>query len=123
MQTLYEKIGGKDSIEQLVTEFYQRVLSDPLLQPFFENTSIEKLQRMQVEFFTIALGGPEPDTKISLYEAHQGRGIATKHLTRFTEILIETLAVVGVKEEDAQKVYERIASYSNDVLGDVGVDG
>lgn len=123
MSTLYEKIGGRTNIELMVTAFYQRVLSDNLLAPFFENTEIEKLKQMQVAFFSIALGGGEPDAMPSLRDAHAGRGIDSKHLTRFTELLIETLSEVGIEEQDAKEVYERIATYSNDVLGESNVDG
>lgn len=120
--TLYDQIG-KENIEKLVVAFYQRVLADPMLQPFFAKTSVEKLQRMQVEFFTVALGGPEPPTRISLYAAHQGRGIEWQHLTRFTEHLVATLEEVGIDKQRADKVYERISMYSNEILGDASVDG
>ena len=123
MGTLYERIGGRPAIEQLITAFYQRVLADPLLTPFFKETAIEKLQRMQIAFFTIALGGPEPEEMPSLNRAHRGRGIESKHLTRYTELLVETLEEVGIPESDAQKVYQRIATYSNQILGETSVDG
>lgn len=123
MQTLFEQIGGRPNVELMVTSFYQRVLSDPMLAPFFEDTDIEKLKRMQVTFFTIALGGGEPDEMPSLREAHQGRGIERKHLSRFTELLVETLGEVGIPEEAASKVYQRIATYSNDILGESNEDG
>ena len=35
METLFERIGGKQSVEKLITSFYRRVLADPLLMPFF----------------------------------------------------------------------------------------
>ncbi len=123
MTTIYEEIGGRESIEKMVTAFYQRVLNDPLLQPFFQHTSVEKLQKMQVAFFSVALGGPEPEVQISLSDVHRGRGIQSRHLTRFTDHLMETLKAVGIEEKSAVKVYERIATYSNDVLGDATVDG
>jgi hemoglobin len=123
MTSIYEQIGGQRGIEQLIVSFYQNVLADPMLQPFFEHTSIEKLQQMQKAFFTVALGGPEPDFEISLYEAHRGRGIERKHLTRFTEHLMATLAEIGIAEDAAKRVYERIATYSDEVLGDSSVDG
>ena len=122
MQTLYQQIGA-ENIEKLVVNFYQYVLADPMLQPFFEETSIEKLQRMQIAFFTLALGGPPPESEISLYEAHLDRGIERRHLTRFTEHLMHTLREIGIDEDRASKVYERLATYSNDILGDTSVDG
>lgn len=123
MTTLYEKIGGEKTIDKLVDAFYDRVLADPLLSPFFANTSMEKQQRMQKAFFSLALGGPDPNMRISLYEAHRGRGIERKHLTRFTECLVATLNEIGVQEENAKEVYDRISMYSDEVLGDTGVDG
>lgn len=123
METLYEKIGGDETIRQLVATFYRNVLADPVLQPFFKDVSIEKLKRMQRAFFSVALGGPEPESKVSLYEAHRDHGIERKHLTRFTDHLIETLAEIGVPEESAKRVYQRIATYSDEILGDTSVDG
>ena len=121
--TLYEDIGGASTIESLVTAFYQNVLLDPMLQPFFADTSIEKLKRMQKAFFSIALGGPVPTSSISLYEAHAGRGIERRHLTRFTEHLLATLREIGVEEVDAQKVVETVSTFSDEVLGESSVDG
>ncbi|MEZ6094352.1 MAG: group 1 truncated hemoglobin [Pirellulaceae bacterium] len=123
MTTLFEKIGKRPGIERLVGAFYHRVLADPLLSPFFEETSIEKLKEMQIAFFTIALGGPEPPLEVSLYESHRGKGIRRKHLTRFVEHLVATLAEIGVEPEDAKRIYERIGTYSDEVLGDASVDG
>ena len=104
MQTLFQHIGGEETIKKLITPFYQKVFTDSILGPFFVNTSLEKLTRMQEQFFTIALGGPEPDTEISLFQAHQGRGIQQEHLTRFTEHLLDTLREVGVDDNDASAV-------------------
>lgn len=122
-KTLFEEIGGYASVEALIDRFYERVLADPMLKPFFENTDVDKLLRMQTAFFSLALGGPEPKFEISLYEAHQGRGIGVEHLTRYTEHLIETLNEVGVREEQMQRIYERISTFSNDILGETSIDG
>ncbi len=123
METIYDRIGGAKTIDKLIGAFYRRVLADPLLAPFFQNTSIEKLEQMQKAFFAIALGGPDPDIEVSIYEAHRGRGIRREHLTRFTEHLMTTLQEVGVEEENAQRVYQRISLYADDVLGEAAEDG
>ena len=123
MDTLYDKIGGAPVVDQLVDRFYEKVLDDPLLSPFFRQTSMETLRRMQKVFLTVALGGPEPDLKVSLYEIHRDRGIQRQHLTRFTELLLETLTEIGVPEKEAGEVISRVATYSNDILGETAVDG
>lgn len=123
METLYEKIGGEKTIEKLIMAFYQNVLSDPELQPFFQDIALDKLKKMQRAFFTLALDGPQPDFEISLYEAHRDRGIERKHLTKFTDHLITTLNQIGVPEESVMEIYQRIGTYSNEILGDTTVDG
>lgn len=123
METLYDKIGGAAVVDELVDRFYEKVLADPLLSPFFEQTSMATLRKMQKAFLTVALGGPEPDLKVSLYEIHRGRGIQRRHLTRFTELLLETLNEIGVPEQQAGEVIARVATYSDDILGDTAVDG
>lgn len=123
MSSLYEEIGGEETIDKLIATFYRHVLADPLLGPFFENTSIEKLTAMQKAFFRIALGGPSPDIKVNLWEVHRGRGIERQHLTKFTEYLVAALSEIGVEEDSAKRVYERIATYADDVLGESSVDG
>ena len=123
MTTLYEKIGGRPGIEKLVQKFYSRVLLDKKLAPFFSNSEIAKLEKMQVAFFSVALGGAETESMISLRESHAGRGIRREHLTRFTELLLETLAEIGIEEQDARRVYERIATYADEILGEATVDG
>jgi hemoglobin len=119
MQTLYERIGGQPTIKTLINAFYKRVFTDPILGPFFVHTSLEKLTRMQEQFFSIALDGPEPNGDISLQVAHQGRKINLHHMTRFSEHLLSTLNEVGVDEIDATDVVTRIASYSVEILDDM----
>lgn len=123
MKSLYERIGGEETIDKLIVTFYQNVLADPMLLPFFEKTSIEKLRKMQKTFFSIALGGVEPESEVSLYEAHRDRGIERKHLTRFTEHLMSTLLEIGIEEESANTIYQKIAIYADEVLGESSVDG
>jgi hemoglobin len=46
----FERVGGKQTIRELIHEFYDRVIAGPDLKPFFKNTSMGKLRRMQREF-------------------------------------------------------------------------
>lgn len=55
--SLYEKIGGEQTISRLVKAFYPRVVKDPDLSPLFI-TDIEEIMRKQQMFLTQLLGGP-----------------------------------------------------------------
>lgn len=113
--TLFERIGGEATIARLVDHFYDRVLADEELAPFFEHTPMEKLRRMQLEFFSAALDGPQAYSGLSLAHAHQGRGISVKHFQHFVQHLLETLKDLGLSRQDIDEIISRISTYVNDI--------
>ena len=121
--SIYERIGGEATIDKLIDGFYDRVLSDPELKPFFEHTSMEKQRRMQKEFFSAALGGPSVYRGASLQAVHAGRGITSHHLTRFTDHLIDSLEAYQIDDADVNSIVAKIGTYANEILGEAGVDG
>ena len=115
--SLYERLGGEAAIQALTQTFYQRVLDDPELRPFFQNTPMDKQQVMQHEFLSAALGGPVVYTGRSLAHAHQGRGIQTRHFAKFVRHILDALREMGVSQADADEVIEHLNAYSNEVTG------
>ncbi|OYD07023.1 globin domain-containing protein [Paludifilum halophilum] len=55
--TLYEKMGGAETIDCIVSAFYPRVQSDPLLAPLFPE-DIRPVMEKQKCFLTQFFGGP-----------------------------------------------------------------
>jgi hemoglobin len=119
--TVYERIGGASAVDQLVDDFYVRVLSDQQLRPFFENSSVDRLKAMQKEFFAAALDGPVSSTSINLAQIHKGRGITRRHLTRFVNHLIAVLEQHShIESRDKMDIIFRIATWSDDIIDDAG---
>ena len=56
--SLYAKLGGKDSLEAVAEEFYRRVLADPELAPRFAGANAASLKSQQVRYLASVLGGP-----------------------------------------------------------------
>ena len=71
---LYERIGGEEAIARIVDRFYDRVVADPQLGPFFRATSMDKLRRKQREFFAAVLDGPQSYTGLALTQARMPGG-------------------------------------------------
>ncbi len=115
--SLYDRLGGEDMISALIPAFYVRVLADPELGPFFKDTELEKLHAMQREFFVMATGGPIQYSGRPLAHTHHGRGITRHHFSSFTNHLIETLLDMGVTQEEADEVIERINAMTNEIIG------
>jgi hemoglobin len=55
-ETLYEAIGGEQTIKKLVDAFYTRVIKDPDLSPLFQD-GIQEIMRKQFMFLTQFTGG------------------------------------------------------------------
>ena len=115
--TLYERIGGKAAVDQLVDEFYSRVLADPELKPFFIHTPMDRLRHMQYQFFSAALDGPDQYSGEPIYAVHHGKGIDTHHLSLFMDHLLATIKAAHPDEQDVCDIIHRINLYTDEITG------
>jgi hemoglobin len=122
-QTLFERVGGEQAIAELIHDFYDRVLADPELKPFFKHTSIDKLRRMQREFFSAALDGPTTYTGRPLSHVHHGKGITKHHFSLYVNHLLNTLRDCGINDRDVNDIIGRINTYADEITGDTGHTG
>ncbi len=122
-QTLFERVGGEHAISDLIDKFYDRVIADPELKPFFTDSSMDKLRRMQREFFSVALDGPITYTGRPLSHVHHGRGITRHHFALYVGHLIDTLQSRGINDQDVQDIIGRINTYAGEITGDFGSVG
>ncbi len=114
---LFDRLGGIEGVSQLVVQFYSRVLSDPALRPHFDGVPLDKLQRMQLEFFSVALEGPLAYSGRALQQAHQAHHIPRTHFQAFVEHLFETLRDCPLTDPERYAVIARINTYADEVVG------
>ncbi len=117
---LWDRIGGQDRVDALLEAFYVRVLDDPELAPFFKDTPMDRLRRMQREFFSTALGGPLTYSGRPLAHVHHGLGIKPVHVQLFVEHLLATLKDTDLGEDDVQRIYDRIHIQADELIGRAG---
>ena len=117
-QTLYDHLGGHDGIRAVVDDFYDRLVADEEIGPFFEGSDMELLRRTQTDFLCEAAGGPETYDAAPIREAHLHVPFTPEHIQRAVELLEESLDAFDVPEEDAQKVVNAVAAYEADLLAD-----
>lgn len=113
---LYERLGRRDGIRAVVDDFYDRLVADPDLGPFFEDADVEKLRRTQTDFLCESAGGPETYDATPVREAHLHVPFEPSHIERAVELLYESLAEFDVPDEDAEKVVQAVAAYTDDLL-------
>jgi hemoglobin len=114
--TLYERLGGRAGIRAVVDDFYDRLLADEELGPFFEDADVERLRRTQTTFLCEAAGGPETYDAEPVREAHRHVPFTRDHVRRALDHLSASLDEFDVPADDAAAVVEAVAAHEADLL-------
>ena len=110
-RSLYDELGGFFFVRKLVSEFYDRVLDEPDLVPFFQDTDMGSLVDHQTKFWVTALGGPASYTPEQLNVIHRSRGISDEHFDLVLELIGETLEDHEVSEQNMGEVIEAFEAH------------
>jgi hemoglobin len=97
--SIYDSIGGASAVRAAVDDFYERVLADPRLAPFFTGTDLQRLKAHQRAFIAAAIGGPGIFQGRDMSSAHAGLGITDADFDAVAGHLVDTLTGLGVPEE------------------------
>jgi len=114
--TLYERLGGEEGIAAIVRTFYDRVLKDPLLQPFFRHTDMKRQHRHQTQFLIYATGGSPRYTGATMKKAHAGLGIRHQHFDAVVRHLVEALRHHQVEDEVITELAKRLEPLRGEVV-------
>ena len=118
--SLYEKLGGQDAVNAAVDIFYEKVLSDPALEPFFHGVHMMRQKAKQKAFLTLAFGGPDHYAGKDMTAAHAElveRGLDDSHVDRVIGHLGATLTELGVPQELIGEAAAIAESVRDAVLG------
>jgi hemoglobin len=115
--SLYERLGGEESIEVVVTEFYDRVMDDELVNHYFEDIDMQQQIAHQAQFISAVTGGPVEYTGEEMHAAHEGMGITEAEFDAIAGHLDDALIEFDVSVEDRDAVLAEIASYQKDIVG------
>jgi hemoglobin len=98
MTSVYDEIGGGDSVAAAVDQFYVRVLGDSELAPYFERTDMRRQKSHMRAFLAAALGGPQLYSGRDMRAAHEHAGVTSEAFDRVVVHLVATLAGLGVPD-------------------------
>jgi len=119
--SLYEAIGGEAAIDAAVDRFYDKVLGDPLLAPFFAAMDMPAQRRKQKAFFGTVFKGQTEGVQTYMRSAHrrlvdEGR-IGDAHFDAVAGHLQSTLEDLTVPADLIVQVMGAAAGLRNAVLG------
>jgi len=120
MSSLYERIGGEAAVNAAVDLFYEKVLADPLLIPFFEGTDMVRQRGHQKLFLTFAFGGAPGYPGRSMREGHahlvKEKGMSDIHFDAVMGHLGAALTELSVPADLIAEAAAIAESTRNDVL-------
>jgi len=118
MGTLYGKYGGIKTVEKIIAEFYQEILSRETLAHYFSNTDVDRLISHQVQFLSYLLGGPVKYEEKSLKDIHAHFKISIAVFDEVVEILSTALKNAGMSEDDVHSVLLIVSGAKSSIVSD-----
>lgn len=115
--TDYARIGGGPAVSAVVDHFYELVLEDPQLAPYFAQTALPNLKRHQVQLISHLLGGPVEYEGKDLKRAHAGMNIGADDFGRVVSHLVVALTAAGVPEDVIARLGGTLGSVEPDIVG------
>ncbi|MCX4241427.1 group I truncated hemoglobin [Paraliomyxa miuraensis] len=119
MGKLYELLGGEAAVQAATIGFYEKVMADPSLAPYFRGLHMDAQVKKFIAFMTMALGGPHSYTGRDLRSAHQrlvNDGLGEPHFDAILVHLEQTLTELGIDPDLIEQTIELVASTHGDVL-------
>lgn len=117
-QTLYARLGGAAAIRSVVDRFYELVLIDPALRPYFTGIDVGRLRRHQALFLSQVAGGPTEYDGRAMAEAHDGFGIDDAAFDRVATHLLEALQEHRVPQAEVDEVLSAVGGLRGAVVQD-----
>jgi len=118
-QTLFDRIGGKETVAKATHYLYVNLFRDDRLKPFFDDIDIEKQTHKMEAFLTHIFGGQATYQGASLRAAHKqavDSGLNDEHVDAMIECVCSTLQEMGINNNIIGEVAQKINEHRDDVL-------
>jgi hemoglobin len=116
MDTLYERLGGKDAITAVVDDFVARCAADERINGKFARTDIGRLTRMLVDQICQASGGPCTYEGRDMRETHDGMGVTAGEFDALVEDLVATLNQFSVPKPEQDELLGLLGPMRSDIV-------
>ena len=122
-QTLFERLGGMDTIRKVVASFYDKVTASPALARYFQRADMMSLIEHQAIFVAGATGGPFGFDNATLWHAHAKLDITREEFAEVAEHLRLTLVEFGVGQAEIDEILGAVRSKEKMIVTDARSGG
>ncbi|MFZ8934574.1 MAG: group I truncated hemoglobin [Bacteriovoracaceae bacterium] len=97
-KSLFEKLGGRETLDKVHKKFYDDIYADPTLKVWFEEIDQKHIEKQQSDFMQKAMGGSSIYFGRTPGMAHRHMFITEEHFQRRHDLLKEAIGEF-VKDE------------------------
>lgn len=115
--SLYDVLGGKVVMDQVIVDMLDLALADPRMAPIFVDSDMERLEKLLIIHICHIADGPCGYDGQDMRRAHDGLGIRTLHFNTLVENLQQAMDDQDIPFRTQNRLLARLAPMHDDVTG------
>lgn len=113
---LYQRLGGRETIQRFTNDFYERMLQDRRIAHHFDGVNANYLKRVLADYFCVVAGGPCTYDGVNMKDAHAHLGIDRAAFNALVEQLQLAMDAAGVPFAAQNQLLARMAFFHRDII-------
>ncbi|HXC56307.1 MAG TPA: group 1 truncated hemoglobin [Rhizomicrobium sp.] len=114
--SLYRDLGEKDGIATIAKYTTVNFLADPRIKATFDNTNMERFEKLLSDQFCVVAGGPCEYKGRSMAAAHKALGLDNADFNAVVEDLQTAMDKAGVPFATQNRLLARLAPMQHDIV-------
>lgn len=115
-QQLYEELGGRSGISQLVETFILEIARDDRIIHYFANADIDRFHAMLTVHLCEVTGGPCTYEGTAMADVHRGMAISASEFNALVEDLIAAMEAEDIPVGTQNKLLAILAAMRDDII-------
>jgi hemoglobin len=119
--TLYQRLGGREAIKQVVDDFVANLAADPRVNARFKGLDAAKMAKLQTDLadqICDVTGGPCAYLGRDMKTVHAGMKITEAEWNATVEDLVKTLNKFKVGPKEQQELLSALGGMKKDIVGE-----
>ena len=110
MQTMFQRYGGPERVAGLVLRFYELVLANPRLGPFFETCDMRRLMEHHARYASWVLDRPGDQTDDELRTVHAPLGVRRGEYDEMLRLFRDAMEETGYERPEIDAATRKLGS-------------
>jgi len=114
--SVYQQIGGKDKIAEVVDNFISEIEYSPEIFPYFENSNIVRFREKMIEHVCVLTNGPCDYTGDTMLQVHSGMSISEHDFNATVDLFINAMTKADIPHPLQNKVIATMVPTRKEII-------